>query len=308
MAHAVTTPPAPIRSAASGLLVYGVPTGEDNLTWVIATAQGEAAIVDGPDAGAALALIEREGLELREVWNTHVHGDHVGVNRDLARRGLLAGLCVRGPAGAADRVPGLSEAVAEGSRFELGGATVEVLHTPGHVDEHVVFVVGDLLFSGDTLFTAGSGYLFSGPPATMHRSLSRLSLLDPATRVLCAHEYTQDNLRFAWSVEPGNGALAARIRDTWARRGRGETVVPSTLADELETNPFLRTGSPEIVEAVLGRAEDAARPPAAEIYAAIRALKDSRAYRARGDSGLPLDPPVPAEAEPGVPGVSPQRS
>jgi len=150
----------------------------------------------------------------------------VGINTDLADRGLLAKMRVVGPAKARDAVPGITEAVDEGDAVTFGPVTAKVMLTEGHINGHVSYVFEDVVFCGDTLFAGGCGYLFDGPPAKMHDSLTRLSQLAPETRVCCAHEYTQDNLRFAWSVEPENETLARRIKDVWARRGKGECVCP----------------------------------------------------------------------------------
>src|SRR5690606_4633145 len=156
---------------------------------------------DGPDAEATLEHVRAHGLRLTTILNTHTHGDHVGINRDLERRGLLGGMRVFGAAKKASEVPGLTDQLNEGDRFALFGQDVAVMLTEGHIDGHISFLVDCLLFSGDTLFGAGCGYLFDGPPAKMHDSLYRLASLPAETRVFCAHEYTEDNLRFAHSVE-----------------------------------------------------------------------------------------------------------
>jgi hydroxyacylglutathione hydrolase len=160
--------------------------------------------------------------------------------------------------------------------------------TEGHIDGHVSYVFGDVLFSGDTLFAGGCGYLFDGPPEAMFGSLTRLSALDPATRVCCAHEYTQDNLRFAWSVEPDNDALADRIRRVWALRAEGRASVPSTIAEERATNPFLRHHSPTLRASVAKAFPDRDLSTPEAIFAATRALKDRKDYRRLTDAALPL--------------------
>jgi hydroxyacylglutathione hydrolase len=278
--HVVSVRPEPFLAAGGALEVHPLPAGRDNLVWlVVCTQTRAAAVVDGPDAGAALARCEEVGARLTMVFNTHTHGDHVGVNRDLARLGRLDGLEVIGPARDAANVPGLTRGVDEGDEVRVGAVIGRVLRTEGHLDGHVSYVFGDLLFCGDTLFTGGCGYLFSGPPEAMFRSLMRLAQLDGATRVCCAHEYTEDNLAFAWSVEPDNGALAARMAAVAAARAEGRTVVPSRLEEERATNPFLRPGSPTIraaAEAFAGRPLVTFE----EVFAATRALKDTRRYKA----------------------------
>ncbi len=291
MPHVVSQPEPPFPAIGGRLVVHQVPAAEDNLVWVLVCAEtGEAAVVDGPDATGALAAIDALGAKLVAVINTHTHGDHVGLNADLARRGLLSGLRVFGPRAVADQVPGITDPVDEGDTIRFGNLVASVLRTDGHLDGHVSYVLGDALFCGDTLFAGGCGYLFSGPPAKMFDSLMRLAALPDGTRVCCAHEYTQDNLRFAWSVEPDNEELAERIRGVWAKRAAGGCCVPSTIAEERATNPFLRPGSPTLKRIVEEAAGRPLRTPV-EVFAATRALKDRKLYKALSDDLLPLQPP-----------------
>jgi hydroxyacylglutathione hydrolase len=286
MSHVVTKPTAPFR-IASGLTVHQVPAATDNLVWLIATESGEAAVVDGPDAEATLAYCAAHGLRLTTILNTHTHGDHVGINRDLDKRGLLATMRVVGSRRAAADVPGITEQVDDGDEVEFGGATARVLLTEGHIDGHISYVFDGAVFCGDTMFGAGCGYLFDGPPAKMHRSLERLAALPPDTRVCCAHEYTLDNLRFAWSIEHDNAALAERIRHTRKIRAEGQSSVPSTIGTERATNPFLRHGSEELRRAVKTAMPDRALDSAEAIFAATRALKDRKDYKTITDEELP---------------------
>ena len=288
MSHVVSRPTPPFRTRDGRLEVHQVPAGRDNLIWIATcTRTGEAAAVDGPEAGPALDYCAARGLRLTTVLNTHTHGDHIGLNRDLLRRGLLDGMRVIGPRGAADDVPGLTRAVGDGDTLRIGDAQGRVLLTEGHIDGHISFLFDDALFCGDTLFTAGCGYLFDGPPSTMYGSLARLRALDGATRVCCAHEYTWDNLRFAWSVEPGNEALADRIRRVAAQLAVGGSAVPSTIAEERATNPFLRFDSPAVRDSVAAAMPDRDLSDDAAVFAATRALKDRRDYRALADADLP---------------------
>ncbi|MEL6183784.1 MAG: hydroxyacylglutathione hydrolase C-terminal domain-containing protein, partial [Myxococcota bacterium] len=163
-----------------------------------------------------------------------------------------------------------------------------VMLTEGHIDGHVSYRVEEALFCGDTLFAGGCGYLFDGPPAKMHDSLQRLAGLPEDTLVFCAHEYTQDNLRFAWFVEPDNAALAERIRTDWARRGRGEATVPSTIGLELATNPFIRADQPTIRETLARALPDRSLAAPVDCFAAARALKDRKDHRALTDADLPI--------------------
>ncbi len=289
MEHVVTEPRPPFTSADGQLEVHQIPAWKDNLVWLaVCTKTREAAAVDGPEAYGVLDYCAAHDLTLTTILNTHTHMDHVGINHALKRAGRLDGLRVFGPKRKAKDVPGLTDPMDEGDTAVVGEVSFDVLLTEGHIDGHVTYVHDDVAFCGDTLFGAGCGYLFDGPPEKMHDSLTRLMALDPATRVCCAHEYTQDNLRFAWSVEPDNEALAERIRQVWALRARGECAVPSTLGEELATNPFLRGDQPTLRANVSAAFPNAPLTNAAEIFAATRGLKDGGAYRASGDTPLPL--------------------
>ncbi len=289
MEHVVTRPTPPFRSADGALEVHQIPAWQDNLVWLaVCTKTGEAAAVDGPEAGAVLAYCASHDLRLTTILNTHTHPDHIGINSDLKRRGSLDDLRVFGPERKAADVPGLTDPVGDGGAARVGEVELSVLLTEGHIDGHVSYVHGDVLFSGDTLFAAGCGYLFDGPPAKMFASLSRLRTLEPATRVCCAHEYTQDNLRFAWSVEPENEALKERIRRVWPLRAEGGCAVPSTIAEERATNPFLRWSSEAIRARVAEAFPDRDLSTDEAVFAATRALKDRKDYRAITDDQLPL--------------------
>lgn len=289
MSHVVTRPTPPFSALDGALEVHQVPVWQDNLSWiVVCTATGEAAVVDGPEALPILEYAKAHDLNLRTIFNTHTHGDHVGINAKLARAGMLDQWRVVGAAQTRDAVPGITEEVAEGSRVRLGEVEGRIMETPGHIDGHISFVFGDVLFCGDTLFAGGCGYLFDGPAEVMHHSLTRLAALAGDTRVCCAHEYTQDNLRFAWSVEPENDALAARIREVWNLRADGGCTLPSTIELENATNPFLRTGSEALRRHVGAAMPDRPLDGPADVFAATRALKDRKDYRELTDDDLPL--------------------
>lgn len=288
MEHVVTKPTPPFRSQDGSLEVHQVPSWKDNLIWVaVCTQTGAAAIVDGPEAGSVLAYCEAHGITPTMILNTHTHPDHVGVNHDLQKRGRLDALTVVGPAGDAAKVPGIDRAVGEGDEVSIGAVRGRVMLTEGHMNGHVSYLFDDVLFCGDTMFGAGCGYLFDGPAAKMHASLERLAKLGDGVRVCCAHEYTEDDLRFAWSVEPDNEALAERIRQVWALRAEGGCTVPSTMGVERATNPFLRHHSQTLRKSV-GEAMGEKLASPLDVFAATRALKDRKDYRERGDDVLPL--------------------
>ncbi len=230
--------------------VWLVPALRDNLIPVLERGQ-EAAVVD-PAVGAPVATaLERRGLELVAILHTHHHNDHIGGTADLLRRWPGAEVI----AAVADRarIPLQTRGVGDGDRLTLLGRCVEVLAVPGHTAHHIAYFLpategepGEL-FCGDTLFAAGCGRLFEGTPAQMHRSLTRLGALPPATRVWCAHEYTESNLRWAASElpadHPATTAVRERLKDVVSLRASGRFSIPSTVGLEHQTNLFLMANS-----------------------------------------------------------------
>lgn len=269
-------------------MVHQVPVWSDNLVWLlVCEARGEAAAVDGPEAGPVLEACERLGVRLSTILNTHTHRDHVGINHELGAE-ALSGMRVIGPRSKRAEIPGLSEAVEDGSEFELFGVKMKAILTEGHIDGHTSYACDGAVFTGDCMFVAGCGYLFDGPPSKMNRSLERLACLPPETLVFCAHEYTQDNLRFAWTVDGENQALADRIRDVWRLRAEGRSTVPTRIELERATNPFVRADQAALRDAALAQFPGRALDSRAEVFAALRELKDGKAYKDLGDTHLPL--------------------
>jgi hydroxyacylglutathione hydrolase len=242
----------------------------DNYVYLLRdSATGTVGVVDPAEPEPVLAALARLGWPLHWILNTHHHPDHVGGNEAL----IDATACkVVGPSADAARIPGITLALGEGEEFALGESKARVFDVPGHTRGHIAFWFADAkaLFCGDTLFALGCGRLFEGTPAQMWDSLSRLKALPGDTRVYCAHEYTQSNGRFALAMEPGNAALQARMRDVDARRAAGQPTVPSTLADEWATNPFLRPDSPELQATLALAGRDLV-----DVFGATRARKDT---------------------------------
>jgi len=233
-------------------------------------ATAQAAAVDPGDAAPVLAWLARERLALSAILVTHHHPDHVG-----GIEALLAAhpVPVYGPRGEA--IPGRTHAVVEGDRVALAGlgAAFTVLEVPGHTRGHIAYYRPGTLFCGDTLFACGCGRLFEGTAEQMHASLGKLAALPGDTRIYCAHEYTLANIRFARAVEPGNAALSQREARDRARREAGVPTLPSTLAEELATNPFLRCEDSAVAAAARARDAAVASDPI-RVFAAIREWKN----------------------------------
>lgn len=225
------------------LTVIQLPVLTDNYIYLLHDeVTGTTGVVDPAEAAPVLDELARRGWQLAWILNTHHHGDHVGGNAALV---AATGCRVVGPRADQARIPLIQTQVGDGDVFELGAARARVFDTPGHTRGHIVywFEQDAALFVGDTLFALGCGRLFEGSPEQMWASLAKLAALPPETRIYCAHEYTESNLRFALSVAPGDPALLARGERVRALRGESLPTVPSTLGEELATNPFLRAGS-----------------------------------------------------------------
>jgi hydroxyacylglutathione hydrolase len=250
--------------------IIPIPAFADNYIWLVQH-DGSAAVVDPGDASPVIAYLDREGLELCAIVNTHHHGDHVGGNLGLLARWQVP---VFGPA--SERIPGRTRALAEGDTVTLPGIglALSVLDIPGHTSGHIACVGNGMVFCGDTLFAAGCGRLFEGTPAQMVASLDKLAALAPETRVYCGHEYTVANLRFALAVEPQSEALRVRLEREQAKRGRGEVTLPSTIAEERATNPFLRTADAAIRIAAIRHA-GRELPDRVAVFAELRAWKNA---------------------------------
>jgi hydroxyacylglutathione hydrolase len=219
-----------------------VPILKDNYAWLLRDSEtGATAIVDPADARPIITALEQAGGRLDLILLTHHHADHTaGVDEVKARFGAP----VVGASADAHRLPKLDRGVKEGDTVALGNASARVIETPGHTIGQINFFFpdGDILLSGDTLFSLGCGRLIEGTPQQMFDSLAKLSALPGDTKLCCGHEYTESNGRFALSVDGDNPALLARMEQARQQRAAGQPTVPSVLADELKANPFLNAG------------------------------------------------------------------
>ncbi|MFC3914998.1 hydroxyacylglutathione hydrolase [Pseudaeromonas sharmana] len=225
------------------LQVMTIPARQDNYIWLIKK-DNHAVIVDPGEAEPVLQRLEQAGLQLDAILVTHLHHDHIdGIPRLLA---AWPSARLFAPGDIAGQL--YVQRIEDGDELHLDalGLTLQVLHVPGHTGEHVAYYGQGMLFSGDTLFAAGCGRLLGGKAEQLYASLRRLAALPPDTQVYCAHEYTQSNLRFCYQVEPQNPAIRTRMQQVGKLIQQGLPTIPSRLSDELATNVFLRTASPDV--------------------------------------------------------------
>lgn len=257
-----------LGNAVSALEIELVPCLRDNYAYLVRDRDSDlCAIVDPSEPGPVKAALARRGWRLTHILNTHHHFDHTGGNIPLKEE---FGARIVGPGKDRDRIPGIDVGVDETTNWEFGAQPVRVLEIPAHTRAHIAFVVDGAAFTGDTMFAMGCGRLFEGTPEMMWTSLSKLMLLPDETKIYCGHEYTQNNGRFALTLEPKNADLVARMKDVDGKRAGNAPTIPSTIGLEKKTNPFLRPGSPEIRRTLgLEKESDVA------VFGEMRRRKDS---------------------------------
>jgi hydroxyacylglutathione hydrolase len=251
------------------LQIVTIPCLSDNYAYLAHDpATGATAAVDVPEAAPIIAELKARGWTLSDVLLTHHHADHV---QGLAELLAAAPARVVGAAADAHRLPPLDLALNEGDNVRIGDEEGRVIDVSGHTVGHIAFHFPDsgAAFTADSLMALGCGRVFEGTMPQMHESLAKLAALPPETMIYSGHEYTQTNAKFAMTVDPDNPRLKSRIKEIDAARASGKPTVPSTLEEELATNPFLRASDPDI-QAHLGLV--GAEP--SKVFAEIRARKD----------------------------------
>ncbi len=254
----------------SALEIHQIPVLSDNYVYLAHDpVTGKTAVVDPAVVDPVMAAASDKGWTISHIINTHHHGDHTGGNLEIKS---MTSCTIVGPRADRDRIPGIDVEVGDGDTFKLGEAEAQVFDVPGHTRGHIAFWFeeSDALFCGDTLFALGCGRVFEGTMEQMWSSLAKLKALPGSAKIYCAHEYTQANGRFALSVEPDNAELAARMADIDEKRMQDIPTVPSTLAEELATNPFLRPDSSGLQETIGVVGGDAV-----SVFAETRRLKDN---------------------------------
>ncbi|GGE86821.1 hydroxyacylglutathione hydrolase [Sphingomonas prati] len=217
-----------------------VPALSDNYVWLLHDdASGDTVVIDPGEAEPVLAAAAERGWTIGQIWNTHWHPDHVGGNAAIK---AATGCTITGPAAEADRIPTLDRTVSAGDSVTIGAFSATVMAVPAHTNGHIAYHFADpaMLFSGDVIFVMGCGRLFEGTPAQMHDALTRIAALPGETLIYGAHEYSAANARFALVAEPDNAAIRDRAAEIDRLRADGKPTLPTTVALERATNPFVR--------------------------------------------------------------------
>ncbi len=228
------------------LTIQQIPVLTDNYIYLIHdTESTETAVIDPAIAPPVLRQLQSNHWTLDYIFNTHHHSDHIGGNVDLKQQTACK---IAGAMADQYRIPDIDIPLQEGDTLHIGRYNINIIECYGHTTGHIAFYIpeAEALFCGDTLFSLGCGRLFEGTAQQMQQSLAKFTTLPLTTKIYCAHEYTASNAKFALSVEPNNPALLQRIEQVSQLRAKHQSTIPSTLAQELASNPFLRTDSPEI--------------------------------------------------------------
>jgi len=252
------------------LTIQQIPVLNDNYIYLIHDSESmETAVIDPAIALPVLTQLQNNNWSLNYIFNTHHHSDHVGGNLDLKQQTACK---IAGARVDQYRIPSIDIPLQEGDTLQFGDYPIEIIECHGHTSGHIAFYIPEVaaLFCGDTLFSLGCGRLFEGTAAQMYQSLAKFAQLPLTTKIYCAHEYTANNAQFALSVEPQNPKLLQRVEQVTQLRANHQPTVPSTLAQELASNPFLRTHSTEIRQSLnLQNATEI------EVFTELRKRKDN---------------------------------
>jgi hydroxyacylglutathione hydrolase len=283
-------------TSSISISIYPIPAYTDNYIWMLEHSNGEAVVVDPGDANPVLRVLQEKNLRLSAIIITHYHKDHVDGIDDILRHFQLP---VYGPH--LSRIRQVTYPLVEGDiiqlfqtksfqtksfqtksfqtkSFQITPLTLKVIEVPGHTKEHIAYIGENqqqpILFCGDTLFAAGCGRLFTGTAEQLCQSLNKLNELPENTAIYCTHEYTLANLRFANAVEPENNDIIARIKNEQCKRERGQPTLPTHLALERKTNPFLRYLEPNVSLSINQFWHNQWTEPQ-KLFAALRRWKDN---------------------------------
>ncbi len=247
--------------------IHQFPCLSDNYGFLVHDPEsGETAAVDTPDAGPILAAAEAKGWKITQIWNTHWHRDHAGGNAEIV---AATGAKVSGPKEVERLGVPPDVILTQDDAVQLGKIKARVLDVGGHTTQHIAYVIDSekVAFVGDTLFSLGCGRMFEGNPQQFWTSLLKIAALPDDTTLYCAHEYSASNAKFALSVDPDNAALKARAAEIEKQRAAGQPTVPTKLAEEKATNPFLR--APVLKDSIGLKGA-----PDHEAFAKLRKMKD----------------------------------
>ncbi|MDP7621377.1 MAG: hydroxyacylglutathione hydrolase [SAR324 cluster bacterium] len=253
--------------------IVTIPCLQDNFAYLlICKKTKEAAVVDPSEQAPVRKAVEQDGVKLTTILNTHHHWDHVGGNKEL--KSDCPDLKIYGHASDRGRIPEQTEFLEDDDQVQFGEQSGSFLHNPGHTSGAITYLFGKTAFTGDTLFAAGCGRLFEGTPEQMYDSLNnRIGKLTDRTELYFGHEYTENNLRFALSVESGNKEINKKLADIKVLRSSGKFSTPTTISEEKQTNPFLRCTTSEIKDTVKSRDPDNDLTEK-EVFRKLRELKD----------------------------------
>lgn len=249
------------------LTVTGIPSLNDNYIWLVQDNAKRCVVIDPGEASPLLQYLQDNALSLEAILLTHHHHDHTGGVASLQSRYPQVQIFGADPKKANNSAP-----FSFISPINLLGYDFHILSIPGHTLDHVAFYVNDLLFCGDTLFSAGCGRMFEGQPQQFFDSLQKLANLPDQTQVFCAHEYTLANLQFALAVEPDNEMLHQTIAWATAQRSQNLPTLPSTIGKEKMINPFMRCHLSRVKQSVQDTAMD---DSTVATFAALRKWKDN---------------------------------